>query len=104
VTSFAAADLLRLHPLGFDAVLSDMAPATSGSSSADVARSLELANHALVIALGEDLTERHALYHNNNNYYEYGCPSENKSYESPTHSYFVHSEFVNSFIRQFIHS
>ena len=36
---------------GFDAVLSDMAPSTSGIKSADAARSAELAERALAIAM-----------------------------------------------------
>ena len=46
--AFAPELLERLRPLGrFDAVLSDLAPKTSGIRSADEARSLELAGRAL---------------------------------------------------------
>lgn len=37
---------------GFDAVLSDMAPSTTGVAAADVAQSLDLAQHAADLALG----------------------------------------------------
>ncbi|GBG89865.1 hypothetical protein CBR_g49713 [Chara braunii] len=47
-----AAHLLRISPNGFNAVLSDMCPSTSGASSADVARSLRLAAIAFQLAVG----------------------------------------------------
>lgn len=42
--------LAELHPLPFDAVVSDMAPKTSGIRDTDEARSLRLAERALEIA------------------------------------------------------
>ena len=45
--------LARLCPAGFSAVLSDMAPATSGVASLDATRSQVLAELAVRIALGD---------------------------------------------------
>lgn len=50
--AFAPELLERLRAVGpFDAVLSDLAPKTSGIRAADEARSLELANRALTLSL-----------------------------------------------------
>jgi len=56
---FIAADVLMLDPAWLreeigrrDAVLSDMAPRTTGIGVADVSRSMELARKALAVALG----------------------------------------------------
>ena len=45
--------LRALQPHGFSAVLSDMAPSTSGSGSLDATRSAALAEAAVALALGD---------------------------------------------------
>ena len=50
------AQLARLAPTGFSVVLSDMAPATSGIASLDATRSQVLAELAVRIALGDDVS------------------------------------------------
>ena len=50
------AQLARAAPAGFSAVLSDMAPATSGIASLDATRSQVLAELAVRIALGDDVS------------------------------------------------
>jgi 23S rRNA (uridine2552-2'-O)-methyltransferase len=50
------AQLARSFPAGFSTVLSDMAPATSGITSLDATRSQVLAELAVRIALGDDVS------------------------------------------------
>ena len=55
------AALLALHPAGFGAVLSDLAPATTGARGVDGPRSAALALAAARLALGDEATTRGVL-------------------------------------------
>jgi len=54
VLSLSSKTLLDLHSPGFTVVLSDLAPATTGASGVDAARSERLALAALELAVGDD--------------------------------------------------